>query len=138
MVADRGGRCLETLLYSHEDILMRPEHNKKYLLPYRKSLRNNATPAEAYLWKFLKQSQLDGRRFRRQHSIGNYIVDFFCFEEMLAIELDGEMHNKQEEQDTERNAFLLSKGVCVIRFENRFVFEHLDQVLDDIKACFKR
>lgn len=117
---------------------MKSEHNKKYLTTYRKYLRNHATPAEAYLWKFLKQSQLEGRKFRRQHSVGNYILDFFCFEEMLAIELDGEIHNRQEEADKERDAYLLANGIRVIRFENRFVFEHLEQVLEDIKACFKR
>ena len=116
---------------------MKLDHNKKSLLSYRKYLRNHATPAEAYLWTFLKQSQLDGRKFRRQQSIGNYIVDFFCYEEMLVIELDGEIHNNQIEEDTERDQNLHSQGIRVIRFENRFVFEHIDQVLNEIKACFK-
>ncbi len=116
---------------------MKPEHNKPYLTSYRKYLRNHATPAEAYLWRFLKQAQLDGRKFRRQHSIGNYIVDFFCYEEMLAIELDGEVHNTQIKEDEERDQNLNNQGIRIIRFENRFVFEHLDQVLDEIRTCFK-
>ena len=111
-------------------------HNKLYLKQYRKSLRNKATAAEAFLWNYLKKSQLDGRKFRRQHSIDNYIVDFFCFEECLAVELDGEIHNRQIEEDKIRDAYLLSKGIKVVRFENRFVFEHLEQVLDDIKSNF--
>ncbi|MBP9185569.1 MAG: endonuclease domain-containing protein [Bacteroidia bacterium] len=115
---------------------MKPAHNKTYLLPYRKALRNKSTPAEASLWKSLKNSQLAGRKFRRQHSIDNYIVDFFCYEESLAIELDGGIHNLKIEQDKKRDLDLASKGIKVIRFENRFVFEHLDQVLDDIKKCF--
>jgi len=115
---------------------MKPIHNKSYLKPYRTSLRNRATPAEAFLWNYLKKSQLEGRKFRRQHSIDNYIVDFFCYEESLAIELDGEIHNMQIEKDKIREEFLLSKGIKVIRFENRFVFEHLEQVLDDIIKCF--
>ena len=115
---------------------MDASHNKSYLKQYRKSLRNKATPAEAFLWNYLKKSQLEGRKFRRQHSIDNYIVDFFCFEESLAVELDGEIHNTQLEEDKLRDAYLLSKGIKVIRFENRFVFEHLEQVLDDIKSNF--
>ena len=115
---------------------MDASHNKSYLKQYRKSLRNKSTPAEAFLWNYLKKSQLEGRKFRRQHSIDNYIVDFFCFEESLAVELDGEIHNKQIEEDKLRDAYLLSKVIQVIRFENRFVFEHLEQVLDDIKSNF--
>ena len=115
---------------------MKPIHNKSYLKPYRTSLRNKSTPAEAFLWNYLKKSQLDGRKFRRQHSIDNYIVDFFCYEESLAIELDGEIHNIRIEEDEIRDAYLKSKGIKVIRFENRFVFEHLDQVLDDIRKSF--
>ncbi len=115
---------------------MKPIHNKSYLKPYRTSLRNRATPAEAFLWNYLKKSQLEGRKFRRQHSIDNYIVDFFCYEESLAIELDGEIHNMQIEKDKIREEFLLSKGIKLIRFENRFIFEHLEQVLDDIIKCF--
>jgi very-short-patch-repair endonuclease len=115
---------------------MKPIHNKSYLKPYRTSLRNKATPAEAFLWNYLKKSQLEGRKFRRQHSIDNYIVDLFCYEESLAIELDGEIHNMQIEKDKIREAYLLSKGIKVIRFENRFVFEHFEQVLDDIIKSF--
>ena len=115
---------------------MDASHNKSYLKQYRKSLRNKSTPAEAFLWNYLKKSQLEGRKFRRQHSIDKYIVDFFCFEESLAVELDGEIHNKQIEEDKLRDAYLLSKGIQVIRFENRFVFEHLEQVLDDIESNF--
>jgi very-short-patch-repair endonuclease len=58
----------------------------------RKALRNNLTSAEATLWLCLKNKQLEGKRFRRQFSIGNYIVDFYCPEQKLAIELDGQGH----------------------------------------------
>ena len=73
-------------------------HSRKHLEPYRKSLRNNATPAERFLWKHLKKKQLDGKRFLRQHSILNYIVDFYCPSEKLIIELDGEVHFNEEAQ----------------------------------------
>ena len=71
-------------------------NNKKILEPYRKSLRKNLTPAEAFLWRLLKNSQLENRKFRRQHSIGNYILDFYCPKIRLAIELDGDYHNNTE------------------------------------------
>lgn len=68
-------------------------HNRKYLKQRRKDLRNNATISEKRLWIALKKSQLKGRKFRRQHSIENYIVDFYCPSEKLIIEVDGNMHN---------------------------------------------
>ena len=113
-------------------------HNRKYLKPYRKALRNHGTSAEATLWKSLQKRQLDGRKFRRQHSVGNFIVDFFCYEENLAIELDGSIHNdplvaKNDERKTE---YLKSNGIKVIRFENRAVFENLDAVLELIRSSF--
>jgi very-short-patch-repair endonuclease len=58
-------------------------HNRKFYKPIRKHLRNNSTAAEATLWQMLKKRQLNGYKFRRQHSIGNYIVDFFCYELIL-------------------------------------------------------
>ena len=63
-------------------------HNKKELENYRKRLRKNGTSAEAFLWKYLQKRRLGGRKFRRQHSILNFIVDFYCAEEDLVIELD--------------------------------------------------
>jgi very-short-patch-repair endonuclease len=65
--------------------------NRKYLETNRKWLRNNSTSAEAALWKLLKNKQLEGRKFRRQQSIGKYIVDFYCSQEKLIVELDGNM-----------------------------------------------
>lgn len=67
-------------------------HNRKHLKDFRKELRNNSTKAESRLWKVLRKRQLEGRKFRRQHSIGNYIVDFYCPEEKLIVELDGAIH----------------------------------------------
>ena len=114
------------------------QHNKKELKEIRKHLRNHATSAEAFLWRYLQRSQLAGRKFRRQHSIENYIVDFFCYEELLVIELDGEMHNLSIEEDTARDKNLKKEGIQVLRFENRFVFEQTDFVLEEIKNHFKK
>ncbi len=114
-------------------------HNRKYLESFRKDLRNNGTTAEAFLWKQLLKSQLEGRKFRRQHSIGNYIVDFYCPKEKLIIELDGEVHNNPtaKQYDEERTKYLNSIGFTVIRFENKMVFDHLPSVLKEIKDNFR-
>lgn len=73
-------------------------HTLKQLKEKRRNLRKSLTPAEAFLWKHLKAKKLRGRRFTRQHSIGRYIVDFYCAKEKLIIELDGEVHNNPESE----------------------------------------
>jgi very-short-patch-repair endonuclease len=113
--------------------------NRKPLKQFRKNLRNNLTPAEAILWTYMKKKQLDGRKFRRQHSIGNYIVDFYCPAEKLAVELDGAAHytTEGEEHDLARDEYLMNLGIKVLRYENRDVFNNIEAVLDDIKKNFK-
>lgn len=113
-------------------------HNRKYLEERRKSLRGNLTSAEATLWKSLKRKQLEGRKFRRQHSIENYIVDFYCPSEKLIIELDGAYHLNfaQQNKDQERDDRLKTLGLKVLRFENKLVFEDLEFVLGEIKKEF--
>lgn len=115
-------------------------HNKKVLEPFRKDLRNHGTSAEAFLWQYLQHRKLEGRKFRRQHSIANFIVDFYCPGEKLIIELDGQVHFNPvaQEKDRKRTEILKSFGFKVIRFENRMVFDHLDVVLQGIKDNFKK
>ena len=115
-------------------------NNKNALKTFRKQLRNNLTPAEAKLWTYLQNKQLDCRKFRRQHSVDNYILDFYCPSERLAIELDGEVHNieTQAEYDNERDLFLFYYGIKVLRFENKEVFENPDYLLECIKKEFGR
>ena len=114
------------------------EHNRPILKPIRRKLRKNLTPAEATLWKILKSGKLDGRKFRRQHSVGVFVLDFYCPEESLAIELDGEVHfnDLAEERDFKRKQYLNSVGIRVLRFENRFVFEDMEYVLHRIRSAF--
>tara|TARA_R100000687_G_scaffold67671_1_gene56807 strand:- start:720 stop:1085 length:366 start_codon:yes stop_codon:yes gene_type:complete len=120
--------------------MKKPSHNRKYLEPFRKELRNNLTPAEAFLWKQLQQRKFKGRKFRRQHSIENFIVDFYCAEEQLIIELDGDVHKNPlaEENDEKRNKKLEDWGFKVIRFENKMVFDFLPSVLKEIEDNFKK
>ena len=115
-------------------------HNKTYLKERRKSLRKELTVAEAFLWKQLKNSQFEGRKFRRQQSIGPFIVDFYCPEEKLVIELDDEVHNDiiSAEYDDNRTEYMKANGIRVIRFENKELFENFDSVMEAIKQCFNR
>jgi len=114
-------------------------HNQKHLEERRKELRKNLTPAEATLWKSLQRKQLKGRKFRRQHSIQNFIVDFYCASERLIVELDGAVHLDfaQQNYDLKRTEILENLGLKVIRFENRLVFENLSEVLEEIINHFK-
>ncbi|KJD33953.1 cytosine methyltransferase [Tamlana nanhaiensis] len=114
-------------------------HNRKYLEERRKELRKSLTPAEATLWKALQRKQLKGRKFRRQHSITNYIVDFYCASEKLIIELGGAYHMSfaQQNYDYERTQVLEGLRFKVIRFENKLVFENLTEVLEEISSHFK-
>ncbi len=118
----------------HQKIFNRKPHKK-----FRKQLRNNLTPAEATLWTHLQKKQLAGRKFRRQHSIGKYVVDFYCPAEKLVIELDGADHYTPagSDYDDKRDAYLKSLGLKVIRFENLEVFNYLDAVLEEITGNFK-
>ena len=125
MPAGRGGR-------------LAPIHNRPALKTFRRTLRLDLTPAEATLWKFLQRSQLEGRKFRRQHSIGNYILDFYCPAERLAVELDGEHHFTPAGQarDQVRNAYLNSLNIRVLRFENDELFSCSEAVLEVIRQAF--
>ncbi len=114
-------------------------HTLKHLKEFRRELRQNLTPSEAFLWTQLKSRQLDGKRFTKQHSINNYIVDFYCASEKLIIELDGEVHKNPSAQDYDkiRTENLEALGYTIIRFENKMVFDNLASVLSEVKSHFK-
>ena len=113
-------------------------HNIKNLRENRKKLRNSLTPAEAKLWSLLKDSLLEDRKFRRQHSVGPYVLDFYCPTEKLCIELDGMAHFTDEgyEYDTTRTEYLKAMEIRVLRFENKDVFENTEGVLEEIRKKF--
>ena len=106
-------------------------HNRSAMEPRRKELRSNLTPAEASLWKSLQRSQVCGKKFRRQHSVGPYILDFYCPECRLAVELDGQGHftSGVSEYDYHRDEYLKKLNIRVLRFENRVVFKNLEGVI---------
>ena len=108
--------------------------NRKEAKKKRKYLRNNMTKAEIFLWSKLKRKQLSGYKFRRQYSINNYVVDFFCPEIKLAIELDGAVHGYESNirKDKKRQNEIEALGIKVLRFSNCDIFENMDEVLNNI------
>jgi very-short-patch-repair endonuclease len=99
-----------------------------------RSFRRKATDAEKRLWSSLRGRSVVGLKFRRQHPIGDRIVDFFCDEAKLAIELDGSghYHDLSQISDLDREIELYEKGVRVLRFSNDDIFDNLDGVLNRI------
>jgi very-short-patch-repair endonuclease len=98
---------------------------------FARSLRTTATDAERILWSALRTRQLGNLRFRRQHPIGPYIVDFFCPSAKLIVELDGSQHGTDEAvcHDDDRTRFLQARGYHVLRFWNIEVMKNRDSVL---------
>ena len=95
-------------------------------------LRRNQTEAEAKLWSRLRAQRVNGIHFRRQHAIGNYIVDFCSPRRKLVIEVDGSQHLEQAEYDSERTRYLESHGFQVLRFWNDEVMKNIDNVMSVI------
>lgn len=104
-----------------------------------RQLRKSATRQERLLWRHLRNRQLQGWKFRRQHPVDRYIIDFYCPEARLAIELDGGGHNfaSRESLDQERTSFLASKNILVLRFWNHQINRELDSVLEKIWSTRK-
>ncbi len=98
-------------------------------------LREQMTPAEAMLWDALRARQLNGLRFRRQHPVGQVVLDFYCPLHKLGVELDGGVHTDRVEEDAARTAHLNSFGYHVLRFRNEEVITNLPAVLEQIAAA---
>ena len=102
------------------------------LIAAARQLRQNLTPAEKMLWEALKNRQLNGLKFRSQHPIASFIVDFYCPHHRLVIELDGAIHDRQREYDAAQTEKLNHLGYRVIRFDNQEVMSDLSSVLQQI------
>ncbi len=100
-----------------------------------RKLRNNSTKAEIKLWKELQNKQFYGYKFTRQKPVGNYILDFFCNKLSLAIEVDGYSHNFEDilDKDLEKEKFLNSLGITVLRFDDNEVMMDINNVLKEIE-----
>ena len=111
---------------------MRGQTNKSILdQELQRKLRNNPTDAERRMWDILRQRQLDGCKFRRQHPYYNYILDFVCVERKLVVEVDGGQHANKP-GDLQRDGFLRKDGFLVLRFWNHDVLRDPDAVADQI------
>ncbi|NCX93876.1 MAG: endonuclease domain-containing protein [Gammaproteobacteria bacterium] len=101
---------------------------------FQRALRENQTEAESYLWFYLRAKRLQHHKFKRQKTIGSYIVDFVCLKKHLIIEVDGGQDQEVEirRYDDERTQFLESKGFRVLRFWNHEIFLETEGVLDTI------
>jgi len=111
-------------------------HNRKAKEFLRKNLRRNITPQEAILWSRIRNSKL-GVKFQRQHSIGSFIVDFYCAGAKLIIEIDGSQHSTQKEYDNERSGFIESFGYKIMRFKNNEIDNDLEGVILRIERELK-
>ena len=99
-----------------------------------RQLRKEQTHAEALLWQLLRNRQLMGFKFRRQHQFGDYIADFYCHEAQLVIECDGSVHdgNERWQHDQTRDAYLTGHGLRVLRFTNEQVLQDTEGIIEEI------
>ena len=109
---------------------MKPRNS---LYPFARELRNNSTDTERFLWRYLKNRQIEGVKFRRQQPVEAYIVDFVSFDKRIVIELDGGQHAENEEYDVQRDACLRANGFVVLRFWNNDVIENIEGVLEVVR-----
>ncbi len=105
--------------------------NRDIIMKARK-LRRSMTSAEKLFWELVRERNLDGHYFRRQHPFGPYIIDFYCHKASLAVEIDGGIHIPNSERDKEREEYLISCGLKVIRFKNEDLIERKQWVLDKL------
>ncbi len=114
--------------------------NYELLKKNAKKNKDNPTEAEKIMWEVLKGKQLEGYKFRRQHIIDNYIVDFVCLSRRLVVEIDGGYHNDPEVQENDklREDYLKEKGYTVLRFFNDEVFQDIDNVLEKIVQLLEK
>ena len=111
---------------------MKVIYNSSKIKILRKNLRRNQTDAEKLMWSKLRNKQLFGLKFFRQYSVGKYILDFYCPEKRIAIEIDGGQHD--DVVDKERTKYLKSRDIEVVRFWNNEVLENIEGVISMIQT----
>ncbi len=102
------------------------------LKPIAREMRTRPTEAEDILWQHLRCYAVSGYKFRRQHNIERFIVDFYCAEAKLVIEVDGHIHQYQAEEDAVRQQYLEGQNLKVIRFSNDFILNNINEVINQI------
>ena len=114
------------------------QHQSRHNVPAARELRGTQTRAETILWDALRNRQLAGLKFRRQHPIGPLVADFCCTDRRLIVEVDGGVHETRREEDADRETLLTVAGYKVIRFPNEAVIADLPKVLTAIQAAADR
>ena len=112
-----------------------PHHPAKLpedIRTWAREMRGHMTDAEALLWKFLRNRRIVGAKFRRQHPVGRYILDYYCVENMLGIELDGGQHGEAANYDQRRDDWLRAQGIVVLRFWNNQMLMETEAVMEAI------
>jgi very-short-patch-repair endonuclease len=110
------------------------ERTHRHNVPSARELRGRETDAEERLWQALRGRRLGGLKFRRQHPVGPFVLDFCCVERRLAIEVDGGIHGTQQERDAQREQLQETTGFRVLRFANKDIRERLPHVLATIRT----
>jgi len=112
-----------------------PHHPAKLpedIRAFARDLRSRMTDAEALLWMLLRNRRIAGAKFRRQHPEGRYILDFYCDEKKLGIELDGGQHGEVVEYDQQRDSWLQTQGIRMLRFWNNQMMTETEAVMEAI------
>ncbi len=109
------------------------KYSPKYVIKLAQELRKNMTATEEILWSKLYNKNLNGLRFRRQHPIDRYIVDFYCHEKRLIIEIDGDIHNFRKKRDENKEQYLKARNYTVLRFSNDEITHSINPVLNKIR-----
>ena len=123
------------LIMKHNLLFEKKRYSPKYVVKLAQKLRMEMTSTEKILWSKLCNKQIDGLRFRNQHPIDRYIMDFYCHEIKLVIEIDGGIHESQKEYDENRDHYLAANKYNVLRFNNMEIKHSLNEVLAKIRKC---
>ena len=118
-------------IYMDNRIYKKPR-KPKYVTNLARELRKASTEAEESLWEVIRGRKLKGLKFRRQTPFGRYILDFYCDEKKLAIEIDGSSHEGKQEYDDNRDKLLKASNVNIIRFTNKDILNDIESVLEQI------
>ncbi len=114
--------------------------NQSQMKSFRRTLRKHGTPAEGAFWRLVKNKQINGLVFRRQYSVGRYVLDFYCPKLRLCVELDGEGHfdRGRGELDMKRTDILQQYGITIQRFENKTIFDYPQDIVDWLRQYAKQ
>ena len=122
-------------VFGAEVSVERVRHTSIELERRARELRQESTSAEQLLWDALRAGRLDGVKFRRQHPVGRFVLDFYCAAHRLCIEVDGSVHEQQRDRDAARDEALLAHGIRTLRFTNEQVANDLAKVVEAIRAA---